>query len=118
MLTFSPPRPSAAAPQDTWDPSAALALLDTNHAAHILTQKTCIANHNKICPKAAQEDTVDGSVSSTPGPSRDDLARLPLYRLRTHTNSILNKLSQQSNPVASSNVSPAFPPSFHKPFSC
>jgi hypothetical protein len=118
VLTFSLPRPSVAAPQDTWDPSTTSALPDTNHVAHILTQKTCIANHNKICPKVVQEDTVDDSVSSTPRPSHDNLASLSLYRRRTHTNSILDKLSQQSNPVVSSNVSPTFPSSFHKPFSC
>jgi hypothetical protein len=52
------------------------------------------------------------------GPSRGDLASFLLYRCRTHTNSILDKLSQQSNLVASSNISPVFPSSFHKPFSC
>jgi hypothetical protein len=118
VLTISPPRPSVAAPQDTWVPSTALALPETNPVAHILTQKTCIANHNKICPKARQEDIIDGSISGTPGLSRDDLVSLPLYHHRMHTNLILDKLSQQSNPVASSNVSPAFPSSFHKPFSC
>jgi hypothetical protein len=118
VLTFSPPRPSAAAPQDTWDPSAASALPDTNLVAYILTQKTCITNHNKICPKAVQEDIVDSVISSTSGSSHDDLLSLLLYRRRTHTNSILDKLSQQSNLAASSNVSPAFPSSFHKPFSC
>jgi hypothetical protein len=65
-----------------------------------------------------QEDIIDDSVSGTPDPSRDDLVSLPLYHRRIHTNSILNKLSQQSNPVASSNVSPVFPSSFHKLFSC
>jgi hypothetical protein len=84
----------AAPPQDIWDPSATSALLDTNPVAHILTQNTCIAKYNKICPKAAHEDIIDSSVSSMPGPSRDDLASLPLNRHRTCTNSILNKLSQ------------------------
>jgi hypothetical protein len=93
-------------------------LPDTNPIAHISTQKICIANHNKICPKTAQQDIVDGSVSNTPGPSRDDLVSLPLYRRQMHTNSILDKLSQQSNPVVSSNVSLAFSYSFHKPFFC
>jgi hypothetical protein len=83
-----------------------------------LTQKTCITNHNKICFKATQKDIVDGSVFSTPGPSHGNLVSFPLYHHQTHTNSILDKLSQQSNPVASSNVSPAFSSLFHKPLSC
>jgi hypothetical protein len=90
MLTSSPPRPSVVAPQDTWDLLAALVLPDTKPVAHILTQKTSVANHNKMCPKVTQEDTVDGSVFSMPGSSRDDLASLPTYHHQTHTNSTLS----------------------------
>jgi hypothetical protein len=90
MLTSFPPQPCNAAPQHTQDHSAAATLPYTNPVAHILTQKTCVANHNKICPKATQEDTADGSVSSMPGPSQYDPASLPTYRCRTHKfNSLL-----------------------------
>jgi hypothetical protein len=90
MLTSFPPQPCATAPQHTRDHSAIAALPYTNLEAHILTQKTCIVNHNKICPKAAREDTIDGSVSSTPGSSHDDPASLWTYHRRTHINSILS----------------------------
>jgi hypothetical protein len=40
VLTSSPPQPSAAAPRNTRDHSAAASLPYTNHVAHILTQKT------------------------------------------------------------------------------
>jgi hypothetical protein len=93
VLTSYSPRPSSAAdvtPQDTRDPLVASPLSHTKPVAHVLTRKTYIANQNKICPKAAQEDTVDGSVSSTSGPSHNDVARLPMYRHRTHINSTLS----------------------------
>jgi hypothetical protein len=80
VLTSFPPQPCATAPQHTRDHSAIAVLPYSNPVAHILTQKTCVANHNKICSKAAQEDTVDGSGSSTPGPSQYDPARPPRYR--------------------------------------
>jgi hypothetical protein len=108
VIAFSPPQPCAAAPQHTWDRSAAATLPYTN----------LIENHNKICPKAAQEDTIDGSISSTSGLSHCDLAHLPMYHRRTQANSTLSQLSQESKPVASSNIFPAFPSSSHKPFSC
>jgi hypothetical protein len=93
MLTSSPPRPSVTAdiaPQDTRDPSTTSTMVDTKPVAHVLTRKTYIANQNKMCLKAAQEDTVDGSVSSMLGLSRDDIASLPTYRHWTHTNSTLS----------------------------
>jgi hypothetical protein len=90
VLTSFPPQPCATAPQHTWYCLAVAALSYTNPVAHILTQKNCIANHNKLCPKAAQEDTVDGSISSTLGPSQYDPASLPTYRRRTHINSTLS----------------------------
>jgi hypothetical protein len=90
MLTSFPPQLCTAAPQHTWDHLAVAALPYTNPVAHILTQKTCIANHNKICPKATQEDTVDGSISSTPGPSQYDPTSHPTYHRRTHINSTLS----------------------------
>jgi hypothetical protein len=101
-LTSSHPQPSVAAPHNIRDHSADAVLPYTNLVAHILTQKTWITNHNKIYPKAVQEDTVDGSVSSMPGPSRDDLVVLSTYRCRTH--STLSWLSQESNPVTLSNI--------------
>jgi hypothetical protein len=90
MLVTFPPQPCVAAPQHTWDRSAVVALPYTNPVAHILTQKTCVANHNKICPKAAQEDTIDGSISSTPWPSQYDYACLPTYHRRVHINLTLS----------------------------
>jgi hypothetical protein len=77
VITSSPPRPLAAtdvAPQDTYHRSAASSLPDTKPVAHVLTLKTYIANQNKIYHKAAQEDTVDDSVSSMLGSSCVDLA--------------------------------------------
>jgi hypothetical protein len=53
MLTYFSPQPCAAAPQHTRDHSAAAVLPYTNPVTHILTQKNCVANHNKISPKAA-----------------------------------------------------------------
>jgi hypothetical protein len=85
VLTSFPPLPCAAAPQHTRDRSAAVALPYTNPVAHILTQKTCLANHNKICAKVAQEDIIDGSVSSTLEPHR---ASCPKFQ-RAHINSTL-----------------------------
>jgi hypothetical protein len=90
VLTSFPPQSCAAAPQHTRDHSAVAALPYTNLIAHILTQKTCVANHNKICPKAAQEDIIDGSVSSTPGPSQYDPASLLMYHRRMHIKSTLS----------------------------
>jgi hypothetical protein len=90
VLTSSPPRPTYAtyvAPQDTWDHSSASPLPNAKPVAHVLTQKTCVANQNKIGPKAAQEDSSD---SSTSGMSRDDLASIPTYCCQTHTNSTLS----------------------------
>jgi hypothetical protein len=69
VLTSFPPQPCAATPQHTHDHLVAAALPYTNPVAHILTKKTYIENHNKICPKATQEDTADGSVSNMPGSS-------------------------------------------------
>jgi hypothetical protein len=118
VLTSFPPQPCVIAPQYKRDHSAAAALPYTNLIAHILTEKTCVANHNIICPKTTQEDTIDDSVSSTPGPSQYDPASLSTYHHRIHINSTLSSLSQESNPVASSNIFSSFPSSFHTPFSC
>jgi hypothetical protein len=90
VITNFPSQPCVIAPQHTQDHLAAAALPYTNPVAHILTQNTCIANHNKICPKAAQEDTIDGSVSSTPGPPHYDPTNLPMYHRRTYINSNLS----------------------------
>jgi hypothetical protein len=84
MLTYFPPQPYAVAPQHTQDRLAVAVLPYNNHVAHILTQKICVANHNKICLKVMQEDTIDGSVSSTLEPSQYDIASLPTYRHRMH----------------------------------
>jgi hypothetical protein len=117
VRTSFPPQSCIAAPQYTRDHLATTTLPYTNHVTHIFTQKTCIANHNKICPKTAQEDTVGGSVSSTLGPSQYDPTSLPMYRHRTHINSALSLLFQESNSVATSNIFSVFPSSFHTPFS-
>jgi hypothetical protein len=84
MLTYFPPQSYAAAPQHTRDRLAIAVLPYTNPVAHILTQKICVANHNKICLKVVQEDTIDGSVFSTLEPSQYDITSLPTYRRRTH----------------------------------
>jgi hypothetical protein len=93
MLTSSPPQPSYVvdvAPHDTRDPLAASPLPHTKPVPHALTQKTYIANKNKNCLKPTQEDIADGSVSSTPGPYRDDLASLLMFHcLIDQTNSTL-----------------------------
>jgi hypothetical protein len=55
VLTSFPPRPSSVAddaPQDTRDPSSGSPFSHTKLVAHILTQKSCVANQNKMCPKA------------------------------------------------------------------
>jgi hypothetical protein len=88
VLTSFPLQPSAAASHNTPDRSAAFALPDTNLVAHILTQKTCTINYNKICPKAAQEDTINGSVSSTPEPYCAHRVSHPKFH-RAHINSTL-----------------------------
>jgi hypothetical protein len=88
MLTSFPPRPCAAAPRNTLDSSAAAALPDTNLVAHILTRKTCTANHNKICPKVMQEDIIDDSVSNMPEPYHAHHASCPKYH-HAHINSTL-----------------------------
>jgi hypothetical protein len=49
----------------------------TNLVTHVLTRKTYLANQNETCPKPAQEDIVDDSISSTPTPYRDDHATHP-----------------------------------------
>jgi hypothetical protein len=85
--TSFPPQPCTA-PRNTLYHSADAALSDTNLIAHILTQKTCTSNHNKICPNAVQEDTVDGSVSSTSEPYRAHRASRPKF-LHAHINSTL-----------------------------
>jgi hypothetical protein len=90
LLTSSPPQPSAATPCNTGDHSATSDLPYTNLVAHILTQKTYTTNHNKICPKAAREDIVNGSVSSMLRSSLDDPVSLPTYHRWTHTNSTLS----------------------------
>jgi hypothetical protein len=64
VVTSFPPQSCAAASQRTQDHSATTVLPYTNRVAHILTQKTYIANHNKICHKTTQKDIVDGSISS------------------------------------------------------
>jgi hypothetical protein len=82
VLSSSPPQPLSAAdvaPQDTWDPSAASPLPHTKPGAHALTRKTYVANQNNICPKPAQEDIADGSISSTPRPYRADHASCPPF---------------------------------------
>jgi hypothetical protein len=79
VLTSFPSQSCAATPLHKRDHLAAAALPYTNLIVHILTQKTCIANHNKICLKAALKDTVDGSVSNTLGPSQYDPTSLPTY---------------------------------------
>jgi hypothetical protein len=80
MLTSPPPQPSFTAdvaPHDTQDPLVASPMRHIKLVAHSLTQKTCIANLNEICPKPAQEDIVNGSVNSMPGLYCDDRATLP-----------------------------------------
>jgi hypothetical protein len=70
VLTSRPPQPSSVtdvAPQDTLDLLVASPLRYTKSVAHALTQKTCIANQNEICPKPALEGTDDDFVSSTHG---------------------------------------------------
>jgi hypothetical protein len=121
MLT-SPPQPSSTAdvaPHDTRDHWAASPLPHTKPVAHALTKKTYVTNQSEICPKPAQEDNADGSISSMLGPFHDDLASLPMFHcLIAQTNSTLSVLSQESNSVAPLNISNAFSSSFHKPFSC
>jgi hypothetical protein len=68
VLTSFPPQPSSATdvvPQDTQDPSAASHLPQTKPRAHTLTQRNYVANQSNTCPKAAQEDIADDSVSIT-----------------------------------------------------
>jgi hypothetical protein len=51
VLTSSPPWPASTAdiaPQDTQDPSSTSPLLDAKPVPHVLTQKTCVANQDKI----------------------------------------------------------------------
>jgi hypothetical protein len=82
VLSSSPPQPLSAAdvaPQDTRDPSAASPLPHTKPGAHALTRKTYVANQNNICPKPAQEDIADRSISSTPRPYRADHASCPPF---------------------------------------
>jgi hypothetical protein len=112
VLTSFPPQPSAAAPCNTLNRSTALALPNTNLIAHILTEKTCTTNHNKICPKAVQEDIIDGSVSSTPEPYRAHRASHSEFH-RAHINSTLIWLSQESNRVAPLNIFHASIAFFH-----
>jgi hypothetical protein len=103
MLTSSPTQHSSAAdiaPQDTHDPSVASPLQHTKSVAHALTQKTYEENQNEICPKPAQENIADGSVSSTLG----------AYHHNHATLSILKSLLTQTNS--------SFTSFFHKPFSC
>jgi hypothetical protein len=73
VLTSSPPQPSSTAnvaPQDKRGASVASPLPHTKPGAHALTRKTYIANQNNTCPKPAQEDIADGSISSMPEPYR------------------------------------------------
>jgi hypothetical protein len=82
MLTFSPPQPASAidvAPHDTRDHVATSSMPHTKPVAHALTQKTYIANQNKMCSKPSQKDTPDSIVSSTPEPFHDDLTSLPTF---------------------------------------
>jgi hypothetical protein len=122
VLTFGPPQSSSVAdiaPQDTQNHVAASSMPYTKSVTHALTQKTYLANQNKMCPKHAQKVTPDGSVSSTPGPYHSDRAgRLPFHCRIAQTNSTISELSQESNPMAPSNIFHTFLSSFHKPFSC
>jgi hypothetical protein len=83
MLASSPPpKPSSVAdvgPKDTWGPSAASPLPHTKPRAHALTRKSYVANQNNMCPKPPQEDIVDDSFSSTPGPYSADGASRPTF---------------------------------------
>jgi hypothetical protein len=82
VLTSSPPQPSSTpdvAPQNTWDPSASSPLPHTKLRAHALTQKTYVVNQNNICPKPAQEDIADDSVSIMPEPYRAHHASRPKF---------------------------------------
>jgi hypothetical protein len=94
VLTPSPPQPSSVAevaPHDTWDPSTVSPLPHTKLGAHVLTQKTYVANQNNICPKPAQEDITDDSVSNTSGPYRAHRISHPQFHCRVgQTNSTLS----------------------------
>jgi hypothetical protein len=73
------------------DPSAASPFPHTKRGAHALTRKTYVANQNNFFSKPAQEDIANGFVSSTLGPSRDNLASLPMFHcLIPPTNSTLS----------------------------
>jgi hypothetical protein len=79
------------APQDTHDHVATSSLPHTKTVAHALTQKTYLANQNKMCPKHAQKDTADGSISSMPGLYRADRASHPSFHCRlAQSNSTLS----------------------------
>jgi hypothetical protein len=82
VLTGSPPQLSfvaSVAPQDTWDSLAASPLPHTKPGAHVLTQKTYVANQNNIYPKPAQEDITDSFFSSTLGSYCADGASPPSF---------------------------------------
>jgi hypothetical protein len=83
VLTSYPPQLSSTADvasQDTRDPSIASPLPHTKPEAHAVTQNTYVANQNNICPNPAQEDIVDVSFSSTPGPYHaNDVSRPPFH---------------------------------------
>jgi hypothetical protein len=114
------PQPSSiadVAPQDTRGPLAASPLPHTKTGAHALTRKTYVANQNNICPKSAQEDIADGSVSSMTEPYRAHHASRPKLH-RAQTISTLSSLSQESNRMAPSNVFHAFVAFFHTSSSC
>jgi hypothetical protein len=94
VLTSRPPQLSSIADvvsQDTQDLLVTSPLRHTKPVAHALTQKTCIANQNEICPKPALEDTGDSSISSTQGSYLHDHATHPMkYSLIDLTNLTLN----------------------------
>jgi hypothetical protein len=90
-LLFNRPGIVDVAPNDTWDPLVASPLPHTKPVAHALTQKTYLANQNKTCPKPAQEDIADDSISSMPTPYHDDHATHPMKdSLLDLTNSTLS----------------------------
>jgi hypothetical protein len=121
MLTSRPPQLSSIADvvsQDTQDLLVTSPLRHTKPVAHALTQKTCIANQNEICPKPALEDTGDSSISSTQGSYLHDHATHPMkYSLIDLTNLTLNcgkNPSQRLLQIFVMNLLLFF----HNPFSC
>jgi hypothetical protein len=90
QLSFTQPSSTAdVAPQDTHDPSAAFPLPQTKPGVHAFSQKTYVANQNNTCPKAAQEDIADSSISNTPESYRAHRVSHPNFH-RAKTNSTLS----------------------------